>query len=175
MIIPALALLPVAKAARIEYRINAQLPVLLDFNEDWEYGLVTRLHAHIYPLTGGTHKGWSRAQFQANEFASLLFKDFKRDWTAYTRLHIELESEAQQAETLGVLVFDRVYEYEWEDGYRKDVVLQPGANTITIELQEIEEGAQTRKLGLCCMHAIKLFRAREPRRLSLRIKRIVLE
>ncbi len=176
LIIPVLAFLPVAKAAHIEYRINAQLPVLLDFDEDWEYGLVTRLHAHIYPLReAGRHSGWSRAQFQADEFASLLFKGFKRDWTAYTMLHIELESESQQEETLGLLLFDRVYNYEWEDGYRRDVMLQPGANKISIALDAIREGAQTRKLGLCCMQAIELFRAREPRQLSLRIKRIVLE
>lgn len=176
LIVPALALVPVAKAARIEYRKYAQLPVLLNFDEDWEYSLVTRLHANIYTLgEAGRHTGWARAQFQPHKFASLLFKDFKRNWSAYSKLHIELDSEAQRAETLGLLVFDHDYHHEWEDGYRQDVVLQPGANKITIDLHDVEQGAQNRKLGLCCIQAIKLIRDHEALQLSVRIKRIVLE
>ncbi|MGI9286290.1 MAG: VanZ family protein [Pseudomonadales bacterium] len=173
--IPTPALVPVAKELHLAYLMHAQLPVLLDFDEDWEYDLITPHGANIYPLVGGSHNGWARAQFQPKMFASLLFRNFKHSWKAYTMLHIELESEAEQAETLSLLLFSDIYNYKSEAGYQLDAVLQPGANTITFDLREAEEDAQTRKLDLCCVQEIKLFRDREPRQLSIRIKRIYFE
>lgn len=175
LVVPALALAPVAQAVRFEYTKFSQLPALMDFDEDWEYGLVLRSGANIYPINAGTHAGWARAQFQSGVFASLLFKKFWRYWGSYSRLVIELHSEAAQPETLSLLVFDMDYVYEWEDGFRHDAVLQPGANKITIDLSDIQRGPHSRQLQLCCIQAIELFRAREPRRLSIRIKRIALE
>lgn len=175
LIFPGLALVPVAKAAHFEYLKFSQLPVLMDFDDDWEYDLVLRLGAHIYPIARGSHAGWARAQFQPNKFASLLFKRFWSYWGTYSKLHIELESEAAQAETLGILIFDQKYRYEWEDGYRYDAVLQPGANTITLDLRYVELGPHGRELNLNRIQALELFRDNEPRRLSIRIKRVVLE
>ena len=175
LIFPGLALVPVYKALHFEYLRFAQLPVLIGFDDDWAYSHVRRLRANIVPLKHGPQAGWGRAQFQPDRFASLVFKKFWRRWGSYSRLRIELISEADQAENLSVLIVDKDYVYEFEDAYRHDAVLQPGANTITIDLHDVKLGPQARELKMNGIEAIELFRASEPRRLSIRIKRLVFE
>ncbi len=175
LIFPGLALVPVVKAVHFEYLKFSQLPVLMDFDDDWEYGLVLRARANIVPLKHGPQAGWARAQFKPDHFAGLLFKKFWGHWGMYSKLHIELLSEATQEERLYILVFDKDYVYELEDAYQHEAILQPGANTITIDLRDVELGPQTRKIKLNRIEGLQLIRRSEPRQLSIRIKRIVLE
>ncbi len=175
LIFPGLALVPVVKAVNFEYLKFSQLPVVMDFDDAWVYGLVLRSRANIIPLKHGPQAGWARAQFKPDQYASLLFKKFWGHWGRYSKLRIELLSEAAQQETLIIRVFDRDYAYEWEDAYHYNAVLQPGANTITIDLRDVELGPENRALKLNSIEGIQLIRLHEPRRLSIRIKRIVLE
>ncbi|WP_428241434.1 VanZ family protein [Gynuella sp.] len=147
-----------------EQRIQHSLPVLVavehDADLDQMYGIrqLTREQAYRGDYSARVH-------FDADLHKGLMVYRFAHDWRGYQHFVFHAYNPAATQFRLYVAISDLDnirYHRDLTDRYERSVILDPGWNTVTIDLESIEQAPHTRSMDMANITRINLFIWQQP-------------
>lgn len=159
-----LGLLPFARVAGLYRSRTNAMPVLLRFDQPWELMFFYTQSGDFsatrppddWPSSNATsHVG--RMELRSGRYSGLVVHEPHPDWTGYEFLELDIlyRGDAPRAYTLRV--HDKFHNNDPMDRFRKELLLQPGFQSIRIPLHEIENASMLRKLQLKFVDGMTLY------------------
>jgi len=171
LLVLVLAFYPVFMIVLDDYRMQRDFPVLAaleSVNElpRWEGENVNRLELASTRLKKGRYS--LLVEFSVRAYSSITLQSFPADWRGYRWLNISAYNNQADELPVELKVFDQRHTetgYRYADRFNRDLMLQPGWNDIAIDLSDIQNAPQGRKIDLQKMTVISLFvyRQSEPK------------
>lgn len=161
-------LYPLAVSLVDEYRARRQFPVLARFESRLELGR----------LGGGaalqfTGDGVS-VRFGTERYSGFSLKYFPRNWAGYRYLDIEIRNPGTDAVDLTCRIHDQFHDQSYEDRYNRRFTLEPGPQTIRVDLQEVAASPRTRTMDMRMIGGLGCFTISLPSPVTLILRKIVL-
>jgi hypothetical protein len=143
------------------YHREAQFPTLFSGDIGLERPFVAErnveLTTHITPPPVRTY---FRVEVTEKGEPTLEFHDFKRDWSNYRALHLEIEVEGDTGLDLTIRVHDRLHQQRGQmngDRFSQPLALQPGVNQIAIPIEAIRNAPAGRTIDASRIAAIIIY------------------
>ena len=117
-----------------------------------------------------THGEYSlKATLLPGEYPGISLNYFKRDWRGYDRLSFDVFLAGNNPLRITVRIHDKLHNDEYEDRFNRGFVLDPGSNTVVIDLEEVMKAPEGRKMDMASIVNICIFsyNLAEPRTLYL--------
>ncbi len=161
--ITGLAILPLILAGRALWLQKQQMPLLMDFEQPalftqlrWSNPPAKKIQMAVPEWTENpSHIGV--LELKGKGWANFGLENFPTDWRNYRHLCLDLFSPNTHAIPINIRIIDAEHNWEYEDRFNKNILLQPGFNPLKIPVADIEKGPKTRKLDLSRVKEILLF------------------
>ena len=154
------------------YQRDAKLPVLLDFEDNWQ--------RRLYRAGGGANlsltrnpKGWKntsttlKIDFPTTRYPGVSAPHIYRDWSDYDRLSFEVFSKNEQAHAITLRVHDEVHDHNYADRYNQRFSIHPGLNVIEINLEDVRKRPKKREMDMTSIAGFAIFSASPTETFSL--------
>lgn len=138
-------------------------PMLSSLERSRELGSWARYHSDFERSTAWASEGkYSlKATLPAGEYPGVALVWFNRDWSDYSKLHLDLMNPNAEPLTVTVKLFDKDHTlagYQHNDRFVRDFTLQPGVPTpVEIDLADVMNAPTSRTMDLKWMWSIEVF------------------
>ncbi len=164
----AVALLRVTTVAIAHLWRDSAFPRLCEFNHRWGATFIGVQDAVI--TQGEPIGGWAReapgpiarVTFHPAAYPGLSIREPYPDWTGYDRLTFDVYSEAPAPVQLHLRIDDVHSEELYTDRFNRVLIVEPGANRISIALDDVRRGPRARPMDLAHIRALTLFAMSPP-------------
>lgn len=135
------------------------LPLLASFEqphelEQWESGNCAMSRQNRHATLGQ----WAlRADYQPAGYSRVGLRYFPGDWTGYRTMACDVTLAAGPPVELTIKVQDRWHTGEYEDRFHQTFVLQPGTQTLRIDLDEVAAAPQGRSMDMQTLRWVEWF------------------
>lgn len=177
IIVATIGLLPglwkVFKSVMLCWTLWQQFPVLLDGNSPWE-GRAWGSAIKLQQIPG--QSGYLLA-FDGKAYHSADMMGFMQSWQGYRSLTIELENLSNDAFNLTLRISDKRHErsnQEYTDRFNGRLLIQPGKQTVQINLTDVETAPRNRKMDLDEIYLLKLFLSQDDKPHRVKLHKIYL-
>jgi len=156
-------LIPLTNMTLSTVQRNIAFPTLIDFGQRWPSAFITTQDAELSVVNLPAQ--WqhdepqrvSRMTVYPARYPGFALHEPVADWSGYTALLFYVYSEATQPFKLALRINDRQHNQEYEDRYTTSFKVMPGANSISIPLDEIRNGPVDRELDMQRIDKLMLF------------------
>ncbi|MEQ9547041.1 MAG: succinyl-CoA synthetase subunit beta [Marinobacter sp.] len=153
-----------ASVAARQFQINQQLPLLYDFSRTdpltlWR-GNLAPSDAHS-DINGQSLK----VSLSTRLYSGVTLDNLPADWRGYDQLTVTLFNPDEKDLTLTLRVNDVEHERGsnvYRDRFNAQLLLEPGLNTFTLELGDIEHAPQHRTMNMDNIRRLGIFTTRLP-------------
>lgn len=144
-------------------RRRAQFPVLLDFESFLDKSFLETSNSEMEfveapqpwrDITGSRVCQWI---IQPGSLSSITVKYPSPVWVGYKHLEFEIYSEMTEPLDVSLRINDVQHNFDYQDRYNTVIVVQPGLNTISIPLFDVENAPRDRKMDMTSIANIILF------------------
>lgn len=138
-------------------------PVLARFDGSWwesaliETGDSVLTPGTITPSPPGMPSGFARLDLQPTTYPGLTIDEPYPDWRGYQRLVLTIMSDLDAPIPLTLRVHDAAHDNRYGDRFNTRLMVMPGANRLTIPLEEIRRAPAGRETDLSRIRGIVLF------------------
>ncbi len=138
-------------------------PVLARFDGSWwesaliETGDSVLTPATFTPSPPGMPSGLARLDLQPATYPGLTIDEPYPDWRGYQRLVLTIVSDLDGPIPLTLRVHDAAHDDRYGDRFNTRLMVMPGANRLTIPLEEIRRAPAGREMDLSRIRGIVLF------------------
>jgi hypothetical protein len=158
-----LAFIPLTKMAVAHFRRDAAFPMICGFDAPWEATFVSAQEAEMEARQ--PPEGWgrnpsdrvARLAFRRGSHPGLTIRKPHPNWTGFQRLVFEVFSELAKPVTLVLRIHDIGHDNDYWDRFNRNLIIEPGANRISIPLREVETAPRGRKMDLSRICGMVLF------------------
>lgn len=173
-----LLLISAAKPIYYGYlRIQQQqlLPILIDFDANWQNILFVASQGGEVAIVGSPD-GWLENQsrvlqitMDSTQYPGASLNHIWSDWSGYQSLSMDLYSAHSDSFPLVVRIHDGKHNLDYDDRFNQRIIVQPGVNHITLDLELVKEAPKNRQMELNDISALMLFTVRpgKPRQVFL--------
>lgn len=158
IVLVAIQLVPVAIALTDEQQARSSFPVLCDFEtafqlSRWESSAVIGIETIDY-LTGNRAMSvhLTTAQFSG---ANLLY--FPGEWGSYEWLEFNVFNPSTEPLAITCRIHDKKHTQMYPDRFNKSYAIAPGWNDITINLEEVRQAPNNRRMELSQISGLGIF------------------
>ncbi|MGF2733617.1 succinyl-CoA synthetase subunit beta [Marinobacter sp. DUT-1] len=152
-----------AVAAR-QWQVNHQLPLLYDFRHEntapfWSGNLAPS------PRFTSNHPQSLKIELGTETYSGVSLDNLPADWRDYRQLTIMLFNPTQEPLTLTLRINDVAHDRgdnAYGDRFNTRLVLAPGANTFTINLDDVSNAPASRTMDMANVRRLGLFAVRLP-------------
>jgi len=147
------------------YRVRRSiLPQLIDFEQPWFQKFYYAQRANYFAMP--PPEGWpesstlstvGRIQAHPGEYPGFVFMEPFPDWNGFRSLEIEVFYGDAVPRGFILRIHDARHNNDVADRFKKEVVLQPGFQTIKVALEDIRAGPQNRDLDLKRIRELALY------------------
>ncbi|QSP96603.1 succinyl-CoA synthetase subunit beta [Marinobacter salinisoli] len=160
-----------------QFKVAHQLPQLYDFSHNdptpyWQ-GELTPSKEYA-----GPHEQSLRLDLNTKLYSGGSLGNLPSDWRGYQRLHLALFNPNSEPLPITLRINDWTHAFgnnAHSDRYNTRLTLQPGAQTITVDLYDIEQAPRTRRMDMDSVSQLKLFVSRLPEPTTIYIQDLRLE
>jgi len=162
------AFYPVISIIRDELKIEADFPVIANFESEdvlarWDNEDVGRFEIDRQLYVEG--KSSAYIEFELSDkydeyYPGAALEVIYPDWSAHQYLNISIHNDQNENLDVEVKVYDRLHRqtgYEYSDRFNYEVSLVPGWNTLKINLQDISNAPQGRRMNLADIAGFSIF------------------
>ncbi|WP_223794171.1 succinyl-CoA synthetase subunit beta [Marinobacter sp. F4216] len=160
-----------------QFKVAHQLPLLYDFRHDdptpYWYGELTPSQEHASP-----HGQSLRLDFDTKLYSGGSLSNLPSDWRDYEQLSMTLFNPNAHPLQMTLRINDWTHSLgnnAHSDRYNIRLTLQPGSQTFTIELDDIEKAPRTRRMEMDNISQFKVFVSRLPEPATIYIQDLRLE
>lgn len=144
------------------YRLRASaLPVLVDFESEWSTYFLRANNADFTSVSAAMNDSSGqrigRLLIETGKYPGIEVSEPYPDWTSYKRLKFDISLESATPKELMVRIEDRAHNQQNNDRYFRQIVLQPGANTVNISLDEVRRAPVGREMDMSKIRRIVLY------------------
>ena len=172
---------PVARAG-FEYRQRDQLfPTLADFTHGYDGYFIVQRSAVLSPIALPSR--WAAApgetalhiRLQAGAYPGIEFTEPLSDWTAYSKLLLDLTNPGSADLLLTLRIHDAAHTWEFGDRFNGRLLMRAGSREVVrIAFEDVRRAPQGRAMQLDAIAGMMLFAA-EPSRGEFFVSRVWLE
>jgi hypothetical protein len=170
---------PVALAGAALVARDAAFPRLNGFSTYWDRKFLrTTPHVDLRlttPPGDAAGKRMAEVTFYPSRNALLVLRDPYPDWTAYHRLVVDVFSALDRTVGLSIKIEDLDGTRSVVELFVRELTIEPGYNSISIPLSEIERAPPGRSMDMSHITGIALFVTEPPDELTLYLAEIRLE
>lgn len=152
---------PLIAATQAIYYRTVQFPVLFGGDIDRERPFLhernVRLATHSASSPG---RSYLRIEVTGNGGPGIEFRDIEKDWSKYRNLELDFELEGHNGLELTIRVHDRLHrrgDQPHDDRFSQRMKLRPGANKITIPLEDIRNAPAGRTMDMSDIEAMIIY------------------
>jgi len=141
---------------------NELFPVLLDFEHSWQTQLY-RANKQTNASLISQPSGWEndsttlKIDFIEGKYPGFSIPHIAPNWSSYDTLQFEVFSSGSTTRHLTLRVHDLQHDHSYSDRFNKTFQIQPGLNTISVLLSDIQSAPATRVLDLNRIAGVALF------------------
>ena len=141
---------PIFFAASDEITMHKSFPLIGSFESALEMGRWGGQESEIsLSASHATHGEYSlKADLLPGEYPGISLNYLKRDWRGYDRLTFDVFLEWNTPQRITVRINDKDHNNEYDDRYNKSFVLDPGSNTVVIDLKEVKAAPKGRNMDM---------------------------
>lgn len=133
---------PVGVSLVDEYRAYRQFPVLADFGSPLELDRFGGAHGLKFTDEG------MEVSFGTEKYSGFSLKYFRRDWSGYHDLNIEIQNPEDTDVYLTCRIHDQHHNQSYQDRYNRRFRVIPGAQRIKIDLDAVRAAPRTRTMDM---------------------------
>ena len=160
---------------------DAAFPLICEFDHRWEDLFVGVKDAVL--IRGEPPVGWgreasnqaARVTFLPAQYPGMSIREPHPDWRGYDRLVFEVYSEALTPVDLVLRINDAHHNNDYADRFNRVLVIQPGANRVSISLDDVRHAPTTRPMDLAHIRGLSLFAVDPPLPFSVYVDAFRLE
>jgi len=162
------AFIPLAGSTVAVIRTNMVFPRLCDFDHSWETKYVVAQEAELSretPPEGWGHDPANRAghlSFHKGAYPGIAIRILHSDWTGYRALVFEAYSELPAPVELVLTVHESGHGLEYHDRFNRALVIKPGANRISVLLEDMRSAPRGREMDMSRLGGLVLFADHPP-------------
>lgn len=142
--------IPLLLAALDEISMHNSFPLIGSFESRLEMGRwieqnseITR--SNLHPTNG---KYSMKVRLLPGEYPGISLKYLTRNWQGYDRLIFNVLLEENNALRITVRIHDKNHNEQYEDRFNRGFVINPGNNTVIIDLKEVMEAPKGRRIDM---------------------------
>ena len=153
------AFYPVISILRDDLKIEASFPVIANFESEdtlarWDNEFVGRFEINHQIYIEGNSSAY--VEFELSDeydeyYPGVALEVIYPDWSAYQYLNISIHNDQSAKMDIEVKVYDRLHRqtgYEYSDRFNREVGLAPGWNNLKINLHDVLNAPQDRRMNL---------------------------
>jgi hypothetical protein len=176
-----IAVFPVTTIAIAYLQRDRAFPRICDFEAAWERKFVAAKDAEL-TITSPPRE-WGRAAqdkagrvtFLTGEYPALVIQEPHPDWGGHDRFVFEVYSELQEPVAIVLRINDIHHRGAYSDRFNRELVIDPGANRISIPLPEVETSPRRRRMDLTHIRNVTIFADHPVHSFSLYVDALHLE
>ena len=162
------AFYPVISIVRDNLKIEADFPVIANFESEdvlarWDNEYVGKFEINHQLYVEGESSAY--IEFELSDeyeeyYPGVALEVIYPDWSAYQYLNISIHNDQKRNLDVEVKVYDRLHRqtgYEYSDRFNREVSLMPGWNNLKINLQDILNAPQGRRMNLGDIAGFSIF------------------
>ena len=158
-----LSLTPLLSTALAYQYRNQAFPLISDFQSGWarkftslEQADLTQVSAANETAPAGLDR-LSQLELKPGVYPGIAIVEPYPDWTAYTRLVLDLHSPEAVTFDLVIRIHDCRHSHDFYDRFNRVLTVIPGNNSYQIALSDIEHAPRSRLMNMKCISGVMLF------------------
>lgn len=162
-----------------EYRVRKKVvPQLVDFSRPWLRKFYYSNNAEFAKVAPPDDWPSPRPQMvgriktKSDRFPAFVMTEPFPDWTGYRQLEVEIYFAESQLHPFGVRVHDAFSNRKYKDRFNWEESLQPGFQTIRIDLADVAKGPRNRELDLSKIAGMAVFMVKPNREMTFYVGQI---
>lgn len=161
LILLAISFYPFLTSIVDEMTARKQFPILANFETDFETGRwqgKTDIAPTIDIAENSSHS--LRVPLVTSKYSGVNLKYFPSDWQGYNYLQLSIYNPIADSLLIHCKIFDRRHsenKYSYEDRYNGEYTMQKGWNKIIINLEDVLNAPQSRKMDLSRIKGLQIF------------------
>lgn len=162
-----------------EWRISQSFPVLSDFEryselKRWKARSARILSSDEYQASG---KRSMKVYFGGNRYPSINLRYFKKDWRDFQFLNFSIYNPGQDPLSLEIKLTDEIhpqFHFDYKDRFNRTIESAPGWNHYKINLEDVINAPEMRKMDISQMRRFGIFMRRPGRVISFYLDHVYL-
>lgn len=136
-----------------------KFPLINSFEKPFEISLWQRDNAEIirsqkFPAEGSCS---ALVRFLPGEYSTICKEDFVHDWKSYRSFSADIYLPGDSDLRITLRINDELHDNEFSDRFNKKIILKPGLNHISINLEDIRKSPVSRHMDMGDLTRICIF------------------